>query len=112
MKLLRRVPLIAALILAILGGVTQLRAQSATTGALSGIVTDPSGSAVAGASVILINPATGQTQSQTTGTNGAYAFPTLVPGTYSLKFSAQGFKTMEMLSVVVNVSEAPAVDAK
>ena len=114
MKSKRLAPLIlGALVIAVLcGRAPSLRAQSSTTGALTGTVTDPSGAFVAGATVTLLNTATGQTQAKTTDTNGSYGFATLAPGTYSVRFTAQGFKTVEMASVVVNVSEAPALDAK
>jgi hypothetical protein len=43
-------------------------AQSAGTGAIAGVVTDPVGGLVPGASVTAINQATGQTRTATTGT--------------------------------------------
>jgi hypothetical protein len=87
-------------------------AQSASTGALTGTVTDPSGGVVPGASVTLVNAATGQSQTTESGSNGVFRFSLLAPGTYSVKVSAAGFKTTEVPSVVVNVTETPVVDAK
>src|SRR2546422_7025700 len=46
-----------------------------------------------------------------TDAKGLYAFSLLSPGTYDVEFSAQGFKTSIAMSVVVNVSEAPDLDA-
>ena len=89
-----------------------LRAQSATTGALRGTVVDPNGAVVPGVSVTLTNTTTGQAQVTTTDTNGLYGFSLLYPGTYEVEFSAQGFKISRAMSVVVNVSEVPELDAR
>jgi len=89
-----------------------LWAQSATTGALRGTVVDPTGAVVPGVTVTLLNPTTGQTQTTMTDAKGLYGFSLLSPGTYNVDFSAQGFKTSRALSVVINVSEAPDLDAQ
>ena len=59
-------------------------AQSATTGALRGTVLDPAGAVVPGATVTLVNPATGQTQTTMTDTKGLYGFSLLSPGAYDV----------------------------
>jgi len=73
---------------------------------------DPAGAVVPGVTVSLLNPTTGQTQTTMTDAKGLYAFSLLSPGTYDVEFSAQGFKTSRAMSVVVNVSEAPDLDAQ
>ena len=45
-------------------------AQSVVTGGVSGVVTDPSGSVIVGATVNLKNNETGESQSTTTGSSG------------------------------------------
>jgi Carboxypeptidase regulatory-like domain len=87
-----------------------LPAQSAGTGALTGTVTDPSGGRVPGASVLLVSRETNQTRTATTGGDGSYKFALLPPGNYSVRFSATGFKTAEVDSVTVNVTETPVLD--
>jgi hypothetical protein len=76
-------------------------AQSVITGGLTGIVTDPTGSVVAGAAVNLKNQSTGEVLSATTGTTGAYQFTLLKPGIYVISVSQTGFKqvseTVEVL---------------
>jgi Carboxypeptidase regulatory-like domain len=84
--------------------------QSASTGALSGTVTDPSGAVIANATVTATNIATGQTRTVTTDTSGVYKISLLPPGNYSVKFSASGFKTVEVPSVTVNVTENQFLD--
>ena len=85
-------------------------AQTAETGALTGTVTDSSGAVIAGATVVATSTATGQSRTTTTDANGSYKFSLLQPGAYSLKFSATGFKTSEIPSVTVNVTETPVVN--
>jgi hypothetical protein len=65
-------------------------AQQATT-SLTGIVTDPSGGVLPGASVTITRPATGQTLATTTNARGQYQFSQLTPGTWTVTISAKGF---------------------
>ncbi len=57
---------------------------SRTAGALSGRLTDLHSRPVAGATLILRNPATGAEMRTTTASNGAYRFRQVVPGDYAL----------------------------
>ena len=84
--------------------------QTSSTGALSGTVTDPSGAVIVGASVAAENIGTGAERSTTTDSSGSYKLSLLSPGKYNVKFSAQGFKTAEVSSVTVNVTETAVVN--
>ena len=53
--------------------------QTASTGALTGTVTDPSGAVVPNAVVTATNLATGQARTAMSGSNGAYRFALLPP---------------------------------
>src|ERR1039458_2546077 len=64
---------------------SQAFAQSATTGAISGTITDPSNAVVPNAPVILTNLGTGVTATSTASSTGAYSFPLLGPGSYRIK---------------------------
>jgi Carboxypeptidase regulatory-like domain len=66
------------------------RAQTGLA-AVTGVVIDVTGSVVVGAKVVLTNSATGEALTETTGTDGRYTFPTVAPGTYSLRVSASTF---------------------
>jgi hypothetical protein len=80
---------------------TLVSAQSVVTGGLTGIITDPSGSVIAGAVVNLKNQSTSEILSATTGSTGAYQFTLLKPGIYLVSVSLTGFKqvteTVEVL---------------
>ena len=54
--------------------------------------------------------ATGQVRTTTTGADGTYKFSLLQPGDYKVRFSANGFKTSEVDSVTLNVTETPELD--
>ena len=82
-----------ATLLALLALSNPLLAQRADRGVITGIVTDSTGSAVAGATVKVRNEDTGVETPLTTNGAGAYTTPSLVLGTYSITVDHQGFKT-------------------
>jgi hypothetical protein len=69
-----------------------LRAQEFRA-TLTGQITDPDGRVVAGVAVVATNVETGSAYTATTSDAGVYYIPYVVPGTYTVKASAQGFKT-------------------
>jgi hypothetical protein len=89
---------------------TVLTAQSAGTAALTGAVTDPSGAAIANVSVTLTSNDNSQTRTAVTGPDGAYKFSLVPPGNYKVRFAAAGFKTAEIESVTLNVTETPELN--
>jgi hypothetical protein len=70
-----------------------LLAQRSDRGIVTGIVTDPSGSAIQGATVKVRNEGTSVDTVLTTNEAGAYTTPPLVLGTYSVIVDHPGFKT-------------------
>jgi hypothetical protein len=62
---------------------------------VSGVVTDPSGSAVPNAKVQLKSQATGQTREANTNESGVYSIPSVPPGMYTLTVEGSGFKKYE-----------------
>lgn len=74
-------------------------AQDAT-GALRGQVTDPSGAAITGATVVM-TPAIASPVVAQTNAQGMYEFNTLAAGKYTLTVVAQGFTTYENNNVVI-----------
>jgi hypothetical protein len=70
-------------------------AQTVFSGNIQGVVTDPSGAAVANAKVGLRNVDTGVTASTTTSSSGNYRFSSLAPGRYAVRVEAAGFGVTE-----------------
>ena len=79
---------------------------------LTGIVTDQTGAVVAGAKIVLSDPATGATKTTESGTTGLYDIAGLNPANYNLKISAKGFESFAQNNIVVNVSSIARVDIK
>ncbi len=75
-----------------------------------GTVTDPSGAAVPGATVSVTNLATGLVRNVATNEVGAYAVTPLIPGTYEVKASTEGFKTKVQPNVILQVGAVLKVD--
>src|SRR6185437_16543599 len=78
-------------------------AQSASSGTLAGIVNDPSGAVIPGATVTLINEATSTTYNTTTNASGRYIFTNVPPGTYDMSVKASGFSNVKIPGQVVKV---------
>src|SRR5262245_23162076 len=61
-----------------------VRAQTASTGALTGTVTDPSGAVIQNAKITLRNYGTNETLTAISDQDGLYRFALLPPGGYEL----------------------------
>src|SRR5579885_3378764 len=86
-------------------------AQNAiSTGSISGQVTDPSGSAVVGASVTLENVSAGVKLTTKTNGTGFYSFPSLKVGSYDVSVNHPGFKTAVTQGVIVQVGQNTAAN--
>ena len=75
-----------------------------TAGRVLGTVTDQSGAAVAGATVVVTDTQRGTVRTLTTDSSGEYVAADLIPGTYKIRVEAKGFKTVERPSVAVEVA--------
>jgi hypothetical protein len=82
-----------------------LQAQRADRAVISGVVTDSTGSAVAGATVKVKDESTGVETSLTTNGAGAYTTPPLVLGTYTVTVDRQGFKTAQSTGILLTGAE-------
>ena len=80
-------------------------ALAQTTASIQGTVTDASGSVVAGAKVIVQNPALGIARTTQTNSSGDYEVPALPPGTYTVEVQMQGFTTEIANSLALQVSQ-------
>ncbi|MGA9882881.1 MAG: carboxypeptidase regulatory-like domain-containing protein [Candidatus Acidiferrales bacterium] len=99
--------LITALVLAL---PVRATAQSQTTSAIVGQVTDSTGAAVPSATVTITNQATGLKRTARTDGDGEFDFPLLPPGTYSVKVEANGFEPQRNDNVVSGLGQKQAVN--
>ena len=77
---------------------------SVSTGSIVGSVTDATGAVMPNVKVTVVGP-TGQTLSTVTNGSGGYSFGALIPGAYTLRAEAKGFKTAQV-SLEVKVDNA------
>src|ERR1035441_8747641 len=83
------------LALSVILGVFVIQAQTPLA-TVTGLATDPSGSAIVNAAIALTNKGTGVKLTTKTNEAGAYSLPNLPPGAYSLIAEAAGFKKIEV----------------
>ena len=81
-------------------------------GSLYGTVTDATGAAIPNATVVVTDVAKGTSDTVTTNGSGAYTVEHLIPDTYSVKVTAQGFNGFATTSIVVSADTSPKIDAK
>lgn len=81
-----------------------------TMGRILGTVSDQSGAAVAGATVLITDVQRGTTRTVATDASGEYAAPELQPGIYKVRAEAKGFKAVERINIVVEVAQDLRVD--
>jgi len=79
-------------------------------GTISGTVTDPNDAVIGGATVVITNTATGQTDRLTTNDAGAYVANTLLIGSYSVSAEKAGFQKVIQSKVNVDVNKVVRVD--
>ncbi|HTZ57533.1 MAG TPA: TonB-dependent receptor [Acidobacteriaceae bacterium] len=84
--------------------------HAATGGSISGTVVDPSGAAVAGAALQLVNTAQQTTYQVSSDRQGLYSFPNLPVGHYDLTISAAGFAPQKKAGLTVDTDSALRVD--
>lgn len=75
------------------------------TGQISGVVQDPSGSAVPGATLTLVNVNTSQMRETKSDAAGNFVFTQLLPGTFRLTVTAGGFKRYEQNDIILTATE-------
>ena len=79
------------------------------SGSISGVVKDAQQALVAGAKVVLSNPAQGVTREQTTNREGSFTFTLLPPAEYNLEVESAGFKRFERKGIKIFASDRIAV---
>jgi len=78
-------------------------AQSTTTGAIGGVVTNPNKEVVPGAAVAVKNLETNKEETATTDDTGRFKVANLQPGRYSVTVNSAGFSPMTSENVIVEI---------
>jgi len=90
---------------------SHLASAQATT-SVRGTVTDTTGSAIAGAAVVIANAQSQIERTTTTGSSGEYQFLLLSPGFYTLRITAPGFQGYEQKNLQLLVNTPATVNAQ
>jgi len=99
---------VALLIVSIVALTALVQAQYRTS--IQGVVTDPTGAVVPGATLTLTNPATGQKWVRTSNDVGVYNFNALAAAPFRLEVEAKGFGKKVLDNLELIPEQANAVD--
>src|ERR1700722_573405 len=77
---------------------------------LSGVVADSSGAAVPAAKISIRNVGTDDLREVSSNADGLYSAPNLLPGTYEVGVSAQGFSTVVQKGINLSVGAQQALN--
>ena len=87
-------------------------AQAPGTGAISGVVSDPSNKIIEHAEVMVVNEATGASRTAVTTAEGLFRVALLQPGSYFVTVKAAGFADYGVQAIPVTVSETSTLSVK
>jgi hypothetical protein len=82
-----------------------------TRGSIAGTIRDNQGGAIPGATVVVISSRRGDQVTVVTNEAGDFVVPNLLPDTYTVKVTMDGFKTFEREQVVLTANERLTVGA-
>ena len=108
---IRSVAAAAVFLAALLFASANLAWAQAGTAGLAGTVKDSQGAVVPGATITVTHKATGAVRTNISNSQGAFNFPALPPGDYTLKAELSGFRTYVHENVVLRVDSVTQVDA-
>lgn len=98
------------MLLCIAGWMSPAAMAQQATAAINGVVKDQTGAAIPNARVDLTNVNTAVVRTTSTNGNGVYAFPSVVPGAYTLQASAAGFTTVKQEETTLEVNQTATFD--
>ena len=81
-------------------------------GSLVGSVTDPSGASVPSADVVITNSDTNLAKDAKVDESGRYSFVNVLPGKYTLKVTAPGFRAFSATNLDVSPNTVARIDVK
>jgi len=107
---MRMLKIIFCLCLGVFIGTATAFGQATATADLRGVVRDPNGAIIAGATVTATDNSKGTTRTVTTDTDGNYVLLALSPSNYTIKIEASGFAAKTVNNVLLEVGQQSALD--
>ena len=105
-----RFPLLVCVFVSVIAVIASPLLAQSPNGNINGLVSDPSGAAVAGAELVAVNDVTGVQYTTKSNNEGIYVLPSLPPGPYRLQVSKIGFKTLIKPDIVLNVQDSLSIN--
>jgi hypothetical protein len=102
--------IVSCLLAAAMAVFSSAAAAQITNASLAGTVRDSSGAVVANATVTVHNINTGVDRTVPSNNVGAYLFPSLITGTYTLKVSAAGFRDETINGILLQIDQQARID--
>src|SRR5262249_56808548 len=96
------------LVALVVAGVQTSRADELA--AVTGLITDPNGRSVPGATILITNLATNVASKTVTNDQGIYRIPSLQPGIYRITLSKDGFKSIVKSGVELHVQDVASIN--
>ncbi|HMJ87911.1 MAG TPA: carboxypeptidase-like regulatory domain-containing protein, partial [Vicinamibacterales bacterium] len=84
-------------------------AAQTVSGSMSGVIVDGTGQVLPGADVAITHENSGEERRTVTNEIGAFAFPSLAPGPYTIRVTLTGFKPLEVKANIVQGNNRLAV---
>ena len=81
-----------------------------STASINGVIRDPAGAVIPGATIVLRNVDTAVERTSTTNEAGAYGFVSIPPGSYTIESTAKGFSSQKLAPFVLAVGQAATFD--
>ncbi len=81
-----------------------------STASINGVIRDPAGAVIPGATIVLRNVDTSVERTSTTNEAGAYGFVSIPPGSYTIEATAKGFSSQKLAPFVLAVGQAATFD--
>ncbi len=91
--------------LVLIGAMGMPASAQQSIGTVLGVVKDTSGGTVPQAKVTITNTETNESRNVDTGDDGAFRFPALKPGHYTVKVEKDGFKTETQTGLTLDVAQ-------
>src|SRR3954447_14559916 len=103
-------PFLAIVALTSLCLLCQMSWAQATSGTLTGVVSDPSGTVIPNANVTITDVQHGSSVTATTNDQGLFTRTQLANGTYNVSVEAQGFQSTQQNNIVVDVDRETRIN--
>jgi len=98
-------------LIALLCGISGTAKGQTATGQITGTIRDATGAVLSKVKVTALNQNTNQSRETVTNESGAYVFPLLPTGIYTVTVEQQGFRTFRRSNIRLNVDQIVRVDA-